>query len=411
MERGQGHGGFRFFERLLRTEMEQVFKGVFGLVLLVLVFATIRVALFSEDSSSLQSIYICDKSCEMQMSRRNSLLASDFTLDEDSKAGATKFGDVSWTGFPAVSAQVDYESEFANCDVLRRSLIHSKRCELDSERFTMPFLITGVGRSGTQFLSLAFQKLGMKVSHDSSLEGREGVVSWMDLFNGNNEWLKTHISKRMRCSHPSHLPDTWRYRHIFHLVRHPLKNIDSRWDRGLSLMNFAWPTRCHTVVDEGLDAVELGNANYTLVFTLRHWVLFNSFAEEISEWGFRNEDLRSHSDKIVNEVRRRVGLKAMSPQDFAALSQVDKNANSGHTKKTGAITWKRLCSLDHEYCMMAQLMSIRYGYRMSFTDLHPNLAVQLCGEDSYPTCVLESLPPKLICNFNNRHKWECKLPF
>jgi len=73
------------------------------------------------------------------------------------------------------------------------------------------------------------------------------------------------------------------FRHIVHLVRDPLKNIDSRFNGGAPGRNsgFQAGTNCNTVALERLRP-GLSNYNATLVATLRHWVLWNSFVQYIA---------------------------------------------------------------------------------------------------------------------------------
>jgi len=308
---------------------------------------------------------------------------------------------------PVLAAGVSPESSRADCRIFERSLILSRRCGLDTASELVPFLVTGVGRSGTKFLTMALQALNMNVSHDMGLVGKEGVVSWMECFNGNTKFLMSRIDKSLRCRHTVNLADSWRYKHIFHLVRHPLQNIDSRWDAGV-IINFQDSTKCQTAVDDGLDKSKMGNQNYTLAFTLRHWVLFNSFAEATSEWGFRNEDLQNKFPQVVNEIRRRVGAGALSETAFNHMRAVSSKTNSHHTRKTGSVSWTWLCEIDPKYCMIAQLMSLRYGYELEIEDLHPRLRNELCS--SKINCSMDSLPPKPNCFFNKMRKWECNIP-
>jgi len=317
---------------------------------------------------------------------------------------------IQWKGEPVLTAGISPEDPQVNCTVLNRSLIFSQRCGLTEKSILVPFLVTGVGRSGTKFLAAAFQSLDMSVSHDVERIGKEGAVSWMDCFNGNTKFLQNRIAGNLKCRHIGGLADTWRYKHIFHLVRNPLTNIDSRWNAG-QVSNFAAEARCQTAADEGLSSSLMSRENYTLAFTLRHWVLFNSFAEVTSEWGFRNEELKDSFPRISNEIRRRIGMGPLADQVFEKISKLSSNTNSDHTKKSGNVTWKKLCEADARYCMMAQLMALRYGYEIDIAEIHPPLLESLCHGENFSSCLTDSLPPKPKCFFRRDHKWTCDLPF
>ena len=125
------------------------------------------------------------------------------------------------------------------CDCVRRSHLASEEC--DFVPYVPPgdriqFLVTGTGRSGTQFLQAELRAIGLRVGHDTSRGKYQGFVAWPEAFN--NRRFDTHdeegktVSKS--CLHPS-----WNYSnkfylfyHAFHLVRHPLKTIRSRYNMG-----------------------------------------------------------------------------------------------------------------------------------------------------------------------------------
>lgn len=125
------------------------------------------------------------------------------------------------------------------CECMRRSQVASKECDYfpvvpPGDRIR--FLVTGTGRSGTQYLQTELKALGLKVGHDTSRGRFQGIVAWPEAF-GNRPFL-THDEEgkeiNKTCLHPS-----WNYSnkfylfyHAFHLVRHPLKTIRSRYNMG-----------------------------------------------------------------------------------------------------------------------------------------------------------------------------------
>ncbi|GFH46264.1 hypothetical protein CTEN210_02738 [Chaetoceros tenuissimus] len=135
---------------------------------------------------------------------------------------------------------------------------------------TRPLLITGVGRTGTTSVCTLFRKIGIKVSHDNDVDcgpypGEDGAVSWYDAF-------KSRSGKR--------------YKHVIHMVRDPLKTIYSRI------------TKCKAYKKEHLDFLKYKVREYEKIdknetcssFSLKHWVMRNSFVSNYASWMVRTED-------------------------------------------------------------------------------------------------------------------------
>ena len=121
------------------------------------------------------------------------------------------------------------------CDCVRRSSLVSKECDNPKSRFEGVFqiLITGIGRSGTDFIHAELWRLGIRMSHDNHIVFRMvGSVAWPEAFNALPFRTKSGIVKS--CLHPrwNFQLKNFGYKHVFHLVRDPLHTIQSRFNLG-----------------------------------------------------------------------------------------------------------------------------------------------------------------------------------
>lgn len=91
----------------------------------------------------------------------------------------------------------------------RRSTKYVPECFAGQTVRTLPLLVTGMGRSGTQFMATALRTLGFAVSHDNTVAGPDGAVSWIYAFAETKE-----------IPYPSWAPSLGglRFRHVFHQV-------------------------------------------------------------------------------------------------------------------------------------------------------------------------------------------------
>eukprot|EP00924_Labyrinthula_sp_SR-Ha-C_P003129 snap_masked-scaffold_50-processed-gene-1.81-mRNA-1 protein AED:1.00 eAED:1.00 QI:0/-1/0/0/-1/1/1/0/107 len=96
----------------------------------------------------------------------------------------------------------------------------------------LDFLITGVGRSGTTFLVEEFKNLNIKISHDNFMNQADklkGSASWPNAFNEK-------YCPREGWNFPG--VRTVRYKHTFHLIRNPLKQIVELMEENLWMVFF-----------------------------------------------------------------------------------------------------------------------------------------------------------------------------
>jgi len=297
------------------------------------------------------------------------------------------------------------------CDIIQRSSLHSEECKnvhntgTTSKPLLPPrqLLVTGVGRSGTKFVYVLLRYAGFRVSHDSTNYNRgdntDGAISWPHAFNDD---ICPHLywvfkTPKQKSKH---------YLHIYHLVRDPLKVIESRWNLG-RIISFQQEAKCSTAVDK---------TKHTLVQTLQHWVLHNTYIESYTAGNLiqlesidgklvhqiYNTTKSDNNNNTQQEVVESITLtKTIEEIDEHIRDLKAKKINSGHTKKKkeAVSTWSKFYSLDKNYTIMAQMTAIRYGYTIPPKDLLPetNLMKQVCG---------------FFNLVNQTHKkWDCYLIF
>jgi len=188
-----------------------------------------------------------------------------------------------------------------------------------------------------------------------------------------------------------------RFREVVHLVRDPLKSVDSRYNGG-HIDNFEKYHKCN--VDT--SSVPASNA---LAVTLHHWVAWNLFVEATSSKRLRIEDFVADpanvgrslcADLLKGRLNNGTWYDATpcpSDEHFTlAASRLSPNDHSNHTVKVGGFTWITLYEQDPQTTQMAQLMALRYGY-----DIHQ--------EELY----VDPMKHKESCTFNNDGRWRCQL--
>eukprot|EP00511_Aplanochytrium_stocchinoi_P000328 CAMPEP_0204823440 /NCGR_PEP_ID=MMETSP1346-20131115/1498_1 /ASSEMBLY_ACC=CAM_ASM_000771 /TAXON_ID=215587 /ORGANISM="Aplanochytrium stocchinoi, Strain GSBS06" /LENGTH=377 /DNA_ID=CAMNT_0051950077 /DNA_START=383 /DNA_END=1516 /DNA_ORIENTATION=+ len=303
----------------------------------------------------------------------------------------------------AVSEEKSPEYNTFHCEVIRRSHLYSKECGNEgTEGSRRRLLITGTGRSGTDFVHTLLTKLGLELSHDVRGPAKDGGVSWPEAFN---EALcnHPHWNWKSKVGGGSNKGKFVTFKHVFHLVRHPLKQILSRANNGEWVTSEnRRVTACNTVSDEGLNQTET-KLNRAIMLTMRHWVLYNSFIEEYAEWRFRLEQLNEERDYIIEQIFTRADWETPHT-NTTENAKVSTHKNGGHTKKPKglALTWDMLFKLDPKYTELCQAMALKYGYEMDEEEILPNVR-QTCPDGSVLTSGVD-------CWFRKKDgKWECML--
>lgn len=199
--------------------------------------------------------------------------------------------------------------------------------EAKHERDERELLITGCARSGTAFIARVLRDCGLEVGHEK--DSAYGIVSWP---------MTVNTPQRL-WGPPS---ARYRFKHIFHQVRHPLKTIAS-----FHLANeLSWRYIFKHIPEIRLD-------DKMIVRCAKYWVYWNLKAEKRAEFTYRVEDI----ENALPEMSRRLGV----PLDTKVLKNISKNYHQRpyHVH----LTWEILHrTLKADLYTKVVRLAERYGY-------------------------------------------------
>lgn len=198
-------------------------------------------------------------------------------------------------------------------------------------RAAFNLLITGAGYSSTGFFAKIFTEAGYPVGHERFGENSVGISDWL------------MSSRRNR-----HSP--FKFKHIFLLVRHPLKVVHSEYG---TQWNFKYTSTSGITSDVGKDESLLGPDEFDKLAiefkTLEWWLLYTLLGENIAECYIRNEDI---SGELFLNMCLRSELPDCKTKDWASLISQSKKYNSHNSRTDDHVTWGDLESMvktDNEY--------------------------------------------------------------
>jgi hypothetical protein len=192
-------------------------------------------------------------------------------------------------------------------------------------------IITGCGRSATQFTSKLFNELGVKIGHER-LE-RNGIVSWTLVPDTNNNiWGPSYNS--IKCAK---MP-------IVHQVRDPLAVISSTM-RVFS-KNKSWK-----FIGQFIPIIE---QDPVIIKAMKYWYYWNLIAEKKSIHSYRVENIENELDKLIDIG----GFKIKADKDIV-LRSISKNT---HSREHLSLSWDDLRKTDIFLTKKILEMSKRYGY-------------------------------------------------
>lgn len=191
-------------------------------------------------------------------------------------------------------------------------------------------LITGCARSGTTYISEVLKLGGLDIRHEQV--GKDGISSWFMCIEAD------HVPWKSRPSAAG-----FRFDHIFHQVRHPLKVISS-----------VFGTEHRKAIEYfSKNIPEISDKDSLVVKSAKYWYYWNLYAEQKAEWRYQVEQI----DSCLEEMGQRLGIVL----DKAILQQVPRDAN--HRKKTTDLTWAQLKNeISPDLFSKIQEMALRYGY-------------------------------------------------
>lgn len=211
-------------------------------------------------------------------------------------------------------------------------------CVLSYGKCTEPnsLLITGCGRSGTEYMATLLKASGYKIYHEHN--GKHGCVSWSMAVYSLSPWGPLMYKK---------------YQHIFHQVRNPLDVITSWYINLHDLTRDEW-----IFIRKHIPQISL--ADSLLVHCAKYWYYWNRKVERMAEWRYQIENI----DHIIDEFQ----VRARMLLNVDLLKTLPRNKNSWADTKN-KITWKDLEQhLPSELYTNIVNMASRYGYSTEDAD-------------------------------------------
>lgn len=206
----------------------------------------------------------------------------------------------------------------------------------------MKLIVTGCGRTGTQYLAKLLQAAGVKAGHErvynagefpdrAAFQVNDVEVSWWAA-----PWLDP-LSES--CT-------------IWHLVRHPLKSLRCWVKHRLLKDNCNSGRFVHGILPETVTGTDLERA-------VAYLVQWNLMVEERARERFRVEDLNPN-DLWIALHEADVDDGVSSDDVERAFSEVPMNVGSCAHANEPDITWDQV--LKTSYGSQLKEMAVRYGY-------------------------------------------------
>ncbi len=231
-----------------------------------------------------------------------------------------------------------------------------------------PFLVTGCGRSGTQYVASLLAAMGLRVRHEhvfvpNHIEGQTkatmtGLMQKMEV-DGSVSWFAV--------SYLDLVPDDWK---IIHLVRNPVNAIRSWVAHGFWPLGIDWG-------GVGLVAKRLGwpprNLHCNLECSVAYWIGWNGIIEQLGRnrpiRRVRLEDLSANFQSVLSlmdylghsvDSVSAATIHENQPRDVGATKFMKSEGNYRYSAPLDfSITWERLGAA---YRNRLRAMAEEYGY-------------------------------------------------
>ena len=192
-------------------------------------------------------------------------------------------------------------------------------------------LITGCARSGTCYIATVLTANGIDVGHQRIKS--KGMSSW-DLASNpkKGRWKRYNLKK-------------YKFDHIFHQIRHPLKVISSVY---FSEDRISW-----NYIMSQIPEIHFRDPH--LVKCAKYWYYWNLKAENLAEWSYRVEDLDQLWDVFSQKIGNRI--------DPNLAAHIPKEVNSIKKAIEKEFSWDDLeHNLDHELYGNIRALAQKYRY-------------------------------------------------
>lgn len=217
---------------------------------------------------------------------------------------------------------------------------------------TQSFLITGCGRSGTQYIARLLCGLGIPCGHETVFNPTNlasGRIDWPPAYTGESSWLAAPFVNV--------LPDSLTF---FHQVRHPLAVVRSFLRIGF----FSHAKPFSNYSDWAIAQVPQLGIGDEVERCFRYWLYWNKLVEQQAEKA--GHELRRYriEDFDMERLQELVGTTGLRVEPSAAESALSGSDRSLHTfgdrSRDGDTNWQSLPdgALKDEVLELAA----RYGY-------------------------------------------------
>ena len=221
--------------------------------------------------------------------------------------------------------------------LLRLKLIRARWRHDHSTRI----LITGCGRSGTNYVARALSSIGFPFCHEGFPQ--KGIAAW-PLAVKNDEPMPWWMLFKQ---------GDFVFKPVLHQVRHPLAVIASTQ----TFANSSW-----RYIEKFIPIKENDSL---LLKCMKYWHYWNLKAEEVSEWTYRVESFpgifpefcekMGHPELIEKKDKFTQMVKTVNTR----AKRLDKNPLKLSKK---SVTWSRLEAEDRELCALIRKQAQKYGY-------------------------------------------------
>lgn len=193
-----------------------------------------------------------------------------------------------------------------------------------------PFIvITGCPRSGTAYITVLLNALGVKIGHEAVRE--DGIASWLLAARSNKGPYGPGFSKLGT-----------RPLAVVHQVREPLATIASM----TTLLGPSWKFAA--------SHIDCAREPSLVRMAMKLWVGWNALTEKIAEKRYRIEEI----DTVLPELLKFFN-RAPAGNLQAVLADIPRNV---HTRPHDTLTWQDLEREDQALSERVREMSKTYGY-------------------------------------------------
>eukprot|EP00049_Salpingoeca_infusionum_P010633 m.183795 g.183795 ORF g.183795 m.183795 type:complete len:323 (+) comp14699_c0_seq1:168-1136(+) len=213
----------------------------------------------------------------------------------------------------------------------------SKGCSVQKRR-VYRLLVTGCGRSSTHHIAGGLQQLGIDIRHETL--GSEGAIAWPYAVNDAHNYYPYQKYFHRLYKHTT-------FKHVVHLVRHPLKVIASE-------ATFT-PKSWDFIAKNTPQIPQLRNLP-VLHQALIHWVTWNRNIETYATLRVRAED------PLSVEI---ICKEAEFPVDVCSRAKRLDTFVSANKRPHGTISWEQLFDIDPYFAEAAVQLASKYGYDVS----------------------------------------------